>query len=193
MFPSSPICIVQFIQVRAKQVSWQLYLATYESSFYFCNHVPAVQKTSKHPGRHLISPPLSHLHPVAIGSFAFRAQHTVMLLFLVHLLHPLTTEKVECPRLASFLYDSAASETSCKVTLCAKNKKMCKWEETGFWGARATDLKSHPSVSRLTIWTSEITWACACQLGSTAEVLAGSTSKKGSWDRWPVRRLCSRK
>lgn len=46
-----------------------------------------------------------------------------------------------------------------------------------FGGARAADLKSHPSVLRLTIWTSEITWARACQAGSAAEILAGPTSK----------------
>lgn len=40
----------------------------------------------------------------------------------------------------------------------------------------------------LTIWTSEITWARACQAGSAAEILAGPTP----WD-WAIRRLWSTK
>lgn len=94
----------------------------------------------------------------------------------MHLLHPLTAENEERPRLASFLSDSAASETSCEVTLRAE-EKCANGKRQVFWGARAADLKSHPSVLRLTIWTSEITWARACQAGSTAEILAGPTSK----------------
>lgn len=153
------ICIVLLIKVREKEVSWWLYLASYESSFYFWNHAPAVRNANKHQGRHSISPPPSHLRPVPICSFAFRAQHTWVLLFLLHLLHPLTAENEE--RRAQLHSDSTASETSCKVTLCPP-KKSVNGKRWAFFGmgvwSRAADLKSYSSVLQ-TLCMPMITWA----------------------------------
>lgn len=113
-----------------------------------------VQNASKHQGRHSISLPLSHLRPVPICSFAFRALHARVLLFLVHLLHPLTAENEE--RRTQLHSDSAARETSCNVTLCAKKKsangkwRAC-WGAVGMQGYRPKKSLKHV-VGKLFVW-----------------------------------------